>query len=82
MRDARPLVAAIVGGLVLTPAQAQESRSPETEPPAAPDLAFLEYLGSWQEDDTEWLLVAEWEDDDAPPPVDARPETERDDSDE
>jgi len=25
----------------------------------APDLAFLEYLGSWQESDEEWLVVAE-----------------------
>jgi len=24
-----------------------------------PDLAFLEYLGSWQESDEEWLMVAE-----------------------
>ena len=26
-----------------------------------PDLDFLEYLGSWQESDEEWLAVAEWE---------------------
>jgi hypothetical protein len=24
-----------------------------------PDLSFLEYLGSWQEGDEEWLIVAE-----------------------
>jgi hypothetical protein len=24
-----------------------------------PDLGFLEYLGSWQEGDEEWLVVAE-----------------------
>lgn len=24
-----------------------------------PDLSFLEYLGSWQEGDEEWLVVAE-----------------------
>ena len=24
-----------------------------------PDLSFLEYLGSWQESDEEWLLVVE-----------------------
>jgi hypothetical protein len=24
-----------------------------------PDLAFLEYLGSWDESDEEWLVVAE-----------------------
>lgn len=30
-----------------------------------PDLAFLEYLGSWQADDDEWLLIAEWHEDEA-----------------
>ena len=30
---------------------------------AAPDLDFLEYLGSWQADDDEWLEIAEWEKD-------------------
>jgi hypothetical protein len=25
----------------------------------APDLSFLEYLGSWQEGDDEWVVVAE-----------------------
>jgi hypothetical protein len=28
---------------------------------AAPDLSFLEYLGSWQESDEEWLLIAAME---------------------
>lgn len=36
-----------------------------------PDLSFLEYLGSWQEGDEEWLVVAEMdeeleEEDEAP----------------
>jgi hypothetical protein len=26
-----------------------------------PDLSFLEYLGSWQESDEEWLIAAEME---------------------
>lgn len=26
-----------------------------------PDLSFLEYLGSWQESDEEWLIVADLE---------------------
>jgi hypothetical protein len=26
-----------------------------------PDLGFLEYLGSWQEGDDEWLIVADLE---------------------
>jgi hypothetical protein len=30
----------------------------------APDLNFLEYLGSWQETDEEWEIVAELEDED------------------
>jgi hypothetical protein len=45
-----------VGGLWLVPAaQAQE-------PPAEPglDLDFLEYLGSWQGEDDEWLAIEEW----------------------
>ncbi|HEY8521474.1 MAG TPA: hypothetical protein VIN61_15465 [Gammaproteobacteria bacterium] len=25
-----------------------------------PDLELLEYLGSWQEGDDEWLVVEEW----------------------
>jgi hypothetical protein len=28
----------------------------------APELDFLAYLGSWQDNDEEWLAVAEWED--------------------
>jgi hypothetical protein len=31
---------------------------------ATPDLSFLEYLGSWQEGDEEWLVVAELEEKD------------------
>ena len=27
----------------------------------APDLDFLEYLGSWSGDDEEWIAVSEWE---------------------
>ena len=26
----------------------------------APDSEFLEYLGSWDESDKDWLIVAEW----------------------
>lgn len=28
-----------------------------------PDLSFLEYLGSWDESDEEWIVVADMEDD-------------------
>ena len=38
-----------------------------------PDLAFLEYLGSWQEGDEEWEVVAEMGPE-AVPPVDGKPE--------
>jgi len=37
--------------LVATAAAAQDDE--------APDLAFLEYLGSWQDGDEDWLVVAE-----------------------
>jgi hypothetical protein len=37
---------------------AAEAEAQEDEP----DLSFLEYLGSWQESDEEWLIVAEMED--------------------
>lgn len=52
----RWLVAAC-GGLSLIAGQAQE---------ASPDLDFLEYLGTWQESDEDWLAVAEWEPEPAP----------------
>lgn len=29
--------------------------------PEVPDLAFLEYLGSWQESDEDWVLFSEEE---------------------
>lgn len=29
--------------------------------PDTPDLELLEYLGSWQGDDEEWLAVSEWD---------------------
>jgi hypothetical protein len=37
-------------------AQAQEA-----EEATVPDLDFLEYLGTWAEDDDEWLAIEEWE---------------------
>lgn len=52
-RLARSLLGLAAVGVVVSPtAQADED---------APDLDFLEYLGSWQESDEEWLAVAEWE---------------------
>lgn len=26
------------------------------------DAAFLEYLGSWQENDADWIVASEWDD--------------------
>ena len=49
-----------------------QASPPRAAPPkdaakdAAPDLAFLEYLGSWQGDDDEWLAIKEWDQDNAP----------------
>jgi len=63
-----------LGGLCLAGAQAEEA---ETE--GSPDLDFLEYLGSWQDSDEEWLIVSEWEDERAPR-ADGRPEAEADES--
>lgn len=52
MRHSRlVLVVAAIG--LAAKAQAQDDE---------PDLSFLEYLGSWQESDEEWLIVAEMED--------------------
>ena len=68
------LVAA--GGLSLARgAQAQPSAPPPAD--SAPDLEFLEYLGSWQADDDEWLAIREWEKDN--PPAQADEGDEKDD---
>jgi hypothetical protein len=40
---------------------------------AAPDLEFLEYLGSWQGDDDEWLAIKEWDQDGAPKAAAGKP---------
>lgn len=46
----------------LTGARAQEAKSP---PPKGPDLDFLEYLGSWAEEDDAWFAIEEWRKDNA-----------------
>jgi hypothetical protein len=50
------------------PPPAAQPAPPRTTPPkdAPPDLEFLEYLGSWQGDDDEWLAIKEWDQDNAP----------------
>jgi hypothetical protein len=50
------LVAAAVASCMAGSLAAQESE--------APDLSFLEYLGSWDDGDEEWLVVAELEEQD------------------
>jgi hypothetical protein len=45
--------------------------------PAAPELDFLEYLGSWQAEDEEWVIEAGWEEDEeVAPPTDGKQEAE------
>jgi hypothetical protein len=44
--------------------------------PAPPELDFLEYLGSWQAEDEEWVIEAGWEDEEAAPPADGKQEPE------
>jgi hypothetical protein len=57
MRPSRlVLVLAAVGLAAQVEAQEEEPQADE------PDLSFLEYLGSWQESDEEWLIVADMED--------------------
>jgi hypothetical protein len=51
-----------------TPPRAQSPKS------AAPDLAFLEYLGSWQGNDDEWLAIKEWDQDSAPKDAAEKPQ--------
>jgi hypothetical protein len=45
--------------------------------PAAPELDFIEYLGSWQAEDEEWVIEAGWEEDeDVAPPADGKQDAE------
>jgi hypothetical protein len=62
---------------VLGAAAGLASPAGAADEPAAPELDFLEYLGSWQAEDEEWVIEAGWEEeDDAAPPADAKQETE------
>lgn len=56
-----------------TPPRAAPPRAPGLKSGAAPDLEFLEYLGSWQGDDDEWLAIKEWDQDAAPKDATAAP---------
>lgn len=90
MRQVAFIVVAVIAGLELSIGHAQEADdSVEADDP---DVDFLEYLGSWQDNDEEWLIVSEWEpDESAPDPgdtdggtpsADGKPEEERVDGDE
>jgi len=50
------------------------------EEPVVPEVDFLEYLGSWQAEDEEWVVEAGWEaaeeDEDVAPPQDSKQEPE------
>jgi len=68
MQRWKTLVGIAAAGLAGSPsAPAEESEEP--------DLEFLEYLGSWQAQDDEWVIAAEWESDEAGE-ADAKPEPE------
>ena len=82
----RRIAALLVGALCLARGAAAQPPPPHPHPGppgpqapgsppkgAAPDLAFLEYLGSWQGDDDEWLAIKEWDKDAAPKDVAAKP---------
>jgi hypothetical protein len=60
----------------LTGAHAQQA-----DDTAAPDLDFLEYLGTWAEDDEEWLAIEEWEKDDSARPKEVLRERDEDEDD-
>lgn len=47
--------------LILLVVTAGLAASAAAQEDGAPDLSFLEYLGSWQESDEEWLLIAAME---------------------
>jgi hypothetical protein len=85
----------LLGCSWLTGAEAQEVEPERGRGPPAPDLDFLEYLGTWAEGDDEWLAIEEWRKDmsadakDAQRAEDAKggedakeSESERDDDDE
>ncbi|MDH3418627.1 MAG: hypothetical protein OEQ25_04650 [Gammaproteobacteria bacterium] len=60
--DERRRAARQLGGLAaLAIMQAALMPLAGADEPEGPDLDLLEYLGSWQGDDEEWLAVSEWD---------------------
>jgi hypothetical protein len=71
MRASVAALLAAAGGLWLARGAAAQQPAPPPPPAdAAPDLEFLEYLGSWQAGDDEWLEIREWEKDNPPAEAD------------
>jgi hypothetical protein len=50
----------LIGCSWLTGLRAQEVEPERGRGPPAPDLDFLEYLGTWAEGDDEWLAIEEF----------------------
>ena len=50
----------LIGCASLAGVRAQEVEPERGRGPPAPDLDFLEYLGTWAEGDDEWLAVEEF----------------------
>ena len=48
--DLRPIPFIVMAGLLAAASTAEE----------LPDADFLEYLGSWEETDAEWIAIADW----------------------
>jgi hypothetical protein len=63
MRKVRSALLAL-GCWWLTGTEAQQVEPVEP----GPDLDFLEYLGTWAEEDDEWLAIEEWQKDEAAEP--------------
>lgn len=73
----RMVSAVLALGCWLPGAHAQEA-----DEATAPDLDFLEYLGTWAEDDDEWLAIEEWTNDDsAKPEADSQESANEEDDD-
>jgi hypothetical protein len=76
-----------IGGLATVRAASAQQPAPTPPKDTPPDLDFLEYLGSWQADDDEWLVIHDWDKDhpgEPKPKQDAKrkPEPPRKDDDE
>ena len=50
----------LIGCSWLTGLRAQDAEPERDRGPPAPDLDFLEYLGTWAEGDDEWLAIEEF----------------------